>query len=296
MKKFYGDGIIYCGDCLDWLAKKVESESVDLVYIDPPFFSQRDYKKFTDKWDGIQSYIAWMRPRVAELYRVLKNTGSIFLHCDWHASHHLRLMLDDIFGYKNFVNEIAWCYNRSTISKKLFGRCHDTIYFYNKGTGRVLDVPRRPLSKSTYEGYKGLLNRCGGRVTFADLKKHNPGRFKSVQRCVRDGDLDRVYMDINKGAVVGDWWCDISPAKKKGKGQKNCVVYPTQKPEALLERIIKAASSEGDLVLDCFGGSGTTAVVARELGREVIIGDISGDACAIMHDRFKRQQDDFKKN
>ncbi len=136
-------GKLYCGDCLEVMEKLIEPESIDLIYLDPPFFSNRHYeviwgdeaevRSFDDRWEGgIEVYTAWMADRLRACHRVLKPTGSIYLHCDWHAAHHLRIALDDIFGRNNFINEIIWHYKKWSAGKGLYQRNHDNIYFYSK--------------------------------------------------------------------------------------------------------------------------------------------------------------------
>ena len=136
---------IYQGDCLD-LFKRIDDESVDLIYIDPPFNSNRNYeifwgdsqekRSFDDRFGDAQHYVKWMRPRIVELYRVLKKTGSFYYHCDWHASHYVKMMLDQVFDFRYFQNEIVWWYRGGGISKKRWGRKHDIIFFYAKGGTR----------------------------------------------------------------------------------------------------------------------------------------------------------------
>jgi len=141
---------IYCGDCAHVLEYFPE-QSVDLIYVDPPFFSNRYYeiiwgngyerRAFEDRWKGgINNYIAWMEPKIRECRRVLKETGSMYLHCDWHANAHLRILMDRIFGEKNFQNEIIWHYRRWTASSKRFQRLHDTILFYTKGSKHRFNI------------------------------------------------------------------------------------------------------------------------------------------------------------
>lgn len=136
-------GVLYCNDNLERLAS-MPSESVDLIYLDPPFFSNRVYeviwgdeaevRSFEDRWEGgIQHYVAWIEARVRELRRVLKPAGSLYLHCDPHASHYLKVMLDDVFGAKQFQNEIAWKRFSAKNDSKRYGRSHDTLFFYTKG-------------------------------------------------------------------------------------------------------------------------------------------------------------------
>ena len=247
--------MIYQGDCLDWLGKVTDS-SVDLVYIDPPFFTQRNFKDFVDRWDGIGSYVDYMRERVVVLHSKLKDTGSFMLHCDWHASHYLRVMLDEVFGYKNFVNEIIWSYNSGGLNKKKFARKHDNIFFYAKG-----------------KSYK--FNKLEQRSYVKSIKHGTPWASKMN---VKVDDKGNVYRDVCMRSV----W----ELRSLFRSDKELVGYPTQKPEALLSRIIKCTTNEGDLVLDAFGGSGTTAAVAKKLKRKFITGDVNPKAVAIMRERL----------
>ena len=262
---------IYCGDCKEVL-KKFPDECVDLIYMDPPFFSNKKYeviwkdgyevRAFEDRWKGgIEHYIGWMEERTRECHRVLKKTGSIYLHCDWHASHYLKVMMDRVFGYNNFRNEIVWCYSRSTSPRqKVWGRMHDNILFYTKSrewTFNVDDV----------------------RLPYSDSSKKREGYSKKI--FVAKGDLK---CKLNpKGKFPEDWWQIpfIRPNAKERLG------YPTQKPEALLERIIKASSNPGDIVLDPMCGCGTAVAVAHKLGRQWIGIDVSPTACRLMTDRLR---------
>ena len=152
--------ILYCGDNLEVLQKEIEEESIDLIYIDPPFFSNKQYevvwgdeaeiRSFEDRWEGgINVYIEWMRERVEKLHRVLKPTGSFYLHCDWHAGHYLKVMCDDVFGMKNFQNEIIWNYKRWSNVSKRFQKMHHTIFFYTKTNNYLFNVQPQPYSKKT---------------------------------------------------------------------------------------------------------------------------------------------------
>lgn len=138
---------IYCGDCKNILAQFTEG-TIDLIYVDPPFFSNRQYevlwgdgyelRAFEDRWKGgVENYIAWMEGKIRECHRVLKDTGSMYLHCDWHANAHLRILMDEIFGENNFRNEIIWCYGGGGIPKKDFPRKHDTIFRYVKDLKKI---------------------------------------------------------------------------------------------------------------------------------------------------------------
>ena len=252
---------LICGDNLQEL-KVMDNESVDLIYIDPPFFSGRNYKngihEFEDKWTGgLADYINWLKQRVVELHRILKSTGSFYLHCDWHANAYIRIMLDEIFGYNNFQNEIIWWYhNPNGTVKDKFKKKHDTIFFYTKVLGNHtfnLDAVRTPYREATLKKAKNKV------ISFGRVTTCNP--------------LGKVCEDV--------WEIPyINPMAKERLG------YPSQKPEALLERIIKASSNEGDIVLDAFCGSGTTLAVAQKLNRYWIGIDISPSAIALAKKRL----------
>jgi len=264
------------GDCLSVL-KTLEDESVDLIYLDPPFFSNRNYeviwgdegekRSFEDRWSGgMQQYISWLHERVSEMHRVLKKTGSIYLHCDHHADAYIRVqILDPIFGEKNFRNEIVWCYSRmASKGQKQFSKSSDTIFWYSKSTEWTFNVDsiRMPYSESSKNraGYKKT--SLGGAAPKSGICELNEiGKFPEC------------------------WWSDIGIVK--GNSHER-IGYPTQKPEALLERIIKASSSEGDVVLDPFLGGGTTISVAEKLGRKWIGIDQSMIAVKVSEGRIEK--------
>ena len=276
------------GDNLD-IMKTFESDTFDLIYLDPPFFSNRNYeviwgdagevRSFEDRWlGGIEHYIAWLKERVIEMHRILKPTGSIFLHCDWHANAYIRVdILDKIFLAQNFINEIIWCYTSASHSKSKLPNKHDTIFWYSKGeTFTVnLDNIRIPYDDKTMSNYKKGLKGSG---TFYD------GQIKSD-----DGILNE------KGKVPEDWWDDIAIGVRFPKNSDNNIGYPTQKPVKLLERIIKLASNEGDLVLDPFVGGGTTIAVADRLNRKWIGIDQSVAAIKVSDLRLKNQHNLYSK-
>ena len=240
---------LFCGDNIE-ITQTLPLESIDLIYIDPPFFTNRNYKGlveqreetgFVDKWKGgIDHYIRWLKKRVEAMYPLLKNSGSFYLHCDWHANGYIRIMLDQIFGYKNFQNEIIWHYGLGGSSPKRFSRKHDTILFYTKTNDYKFYPHMVPASSQKMKG---------------QLKK------------------------------VDDVW-DIPSINNMAKER---VGYPTQKPEALLERIIKASSDEEDVVADFFCGSGTTLVVAQRLNRKWIGVDISSHAVSLTQKRLEEE-------
>ena len=284
------------GDCLSVL-KTLEDESVDLIYLDPPFFSNRNYeviwgdegekRSFEDRWSGgMQQYISWLHERVSEMHRVLKKTGSIYLHCDWHADAYIRVqILDPIFGEKNFLSSIDWCYEDvGGKATNYFKRKKDTIFFYQKSNNknRIFNQQLKNLSKSTIERYGKYFDE-NGFITYQKLKNVSPGAFSKLKGI--PDDLSKVWLDINKGQPISDWWTDISAIKK---GFNEAIGYPTQKPEALLERIIKASSNKGDVVLDPFLGGGTTISVAEKLGRKWIGIDQSMIAVKVSEGRMEK--------
>jgi DNA modification methylase len=269
------------GDNLE-VMKGIEDNSIDLIYLDPPFFSNKTYeviwgdegevRSFEDRFEGgIEHYIGWLKERVKLMHRKLKSTGSIFLHCDWHASANIRVeILDKIFGRNNFRNEIIWCYmGPGSPGVKQYLKKHDTIFWYSKGNQWIFNVNevRFPHSKKTVENFKSGLAGSG---------------FDGAEREINE-----------KGKVPEDWWTDIAISARFPKNSENNIGYPTQKPVALLERIIKCASNEGDRVLDPFVGGGTTVAVADKLGREWIGIDQSSMAIKVSDFRLKKQHDAF---
>jgi len=269
--------VIYCGDNTEVLRRHIPDNSIDLIYADPPFFSNRQYeilwgdgyelRAFEDRWKGgINNYIAWMKPKIAECRRVLKETGSIYLHCDYHASHRLRELMDGIFGEDNFRNEIIWYYRRWPAGREQFQRNHDNIYFYTKSSEGI-----HTFNPQYVEPTPETLKRWGKqkqRVTFDKKGKRKP----TIE-----------LKEKSKGVLMPDVWeiSIIAPSAKERLG------YPTQKPEALLERIINASSNSMDIVLDPFCGCGTTIAVAHKLGRRWIGIDVSPTACKLMAKRMR---------
>lgn len=266
---------LICGDNLKELAT-MEKESIDLIYIDPPFFSNQNYeiiwgdeaeiRSFEDRWQGgINVYIDWMKQRVIELHRVLKSTGSFYLHCDWHAGHYLKVMCDEIFGVNNFRNEIIWHYKRWSNVSQNFQRMHDVILFYTKSKKYNFNLQYQEYSKpeEIENTIRGIVN---GKLQ--RLKDKNGNFIKREKE--------------NIGVPLHDVWDiqHIQPTARERLG------YPTQKPEALLERIIKASSNKGDVVLDAFCGCGTALAVAQKLGRQWIGIDISPSAIALIKNRL----------
>ena len=234
------------------------TDGVRLVYIDPPFatkqdFSNKDAKAYSDKLAGAE-FLEWLRKRLILLREVLSDDGSIYVHLDWHKAHYIKILMDEILGEGNFKNEIIWHYDIGTAPKKDFKRKHDSILRYTKTNNYIYNtVTIPPKNLKRYD------------------KTDEDGRIYMV----RGDSGKRVYAD--EGQPEDDVWTfyksDELRSLNSMSNERRSIKYPTQKPEKLIERIVKASSNEGDLVLDCFGGSGTTAAVAEKLGRRWITVD-----------------------
>lgn len=305
--------VIYCGDNLR-IMSEMPDESVDLIYLDPPFFSGKNYeviwkdgteeRSFKDtEWyrvecpkcnrevvkaelfcpvcgtdlsgakvtrkNDIYAYIDWMVPRLTEMHRILKPTGSIYLHVDHHAVHYLKVEMDRIFGngdpskgVKCFRNEIIWCYSGANNASKYFPKKHDNILWYSKGKNYTFNqhdilIPSRSTAKYYKDENGREYTKKGGKI---------------------------YYRKSQNGKIPEDYWIDINMLHHIAKERLG---YPTQKPLALLERIIKASSNPGDVVFDPFCGCGTSIDAAKELGRKYIGIDISPTSCMVIADRIK---------
>jgi DNA modification methylase len=237
--------------------RTLESASIDLIYADPPFFTRRQHRAFSDVWPGVAAYVEWLEPRLGEMHRLLKPTGSLVVHCDWHASHYLKVALDRIFGYERFVNEIVWCYKSGGASpKRRFSRKHDVLLWYAKG-------PDYYFAAATEKSYN---------------RGRKPYRFAGVPE----------YEDQNGWyTMVGmkDWW-EIDMV---GRTSHERTGYPTQKPLRLLERVVESCCPQGGVVGDFFCGSGTTLAAAVRLGRRWTGCDESAEAIRIARERLKRE-------
>ena len=280
LKETYGEARdgwlnkIYWGDNLQVMSHLLKDYrgKIDLIYIDPPFDSKADYKKkiklkgqtvesdqstfeekqYGDIWTN-DEYLQFMYERLILCRELLSDTGSIYLHCDWHKSHHLRMLMDEVFGITNFRNEIIWKYTGSRAPIDDFPKKHDNILRFCKSDKCIFNIQ--------YEDYQqGTINR------FNFLDETTGQRYKITYR---DGKEYKTYM--GEGKPMEDVW-DIPIIMKNALQNEG---YPTQKPEALLERIIKSSSNPGDIVFDCFMGSGTTQAVAMKLGRRFIGADIN---------------------
>jgi DNA modification methylase len=317
--------IIYCGDCLQQLPRLPDA-SIDLIYIDPPFNSNRNYevfwgetkekRGFEDRHASTAAYIDFMRPRCVQLARVLKPTGSFYYHCDWHASHYVKVMLDQIFGENNFQNEIVW--KRSTAhsdakqGSKHFGRLHDVLLFYTGGSENYpWNEQYLPLAQAYVDSHYANRDADGRRYMWDNLT--GPGgaakgnayyevlgvegfwRYsrEKMAELIKEGRVAippkgktprlKRYLDQSKGVPLQSVWDDLSPVNSQAK---ESLGYPTQKPLGLLERIIKTSSNPGQTVLDAFCGCGTALVSAQNLGRKWIGIDVSPTACRVMAKRL----------
>jgi len=354
--------ILYYGDNLKIMHEHIPDESVDLIYLDPPFNSNQGYnvlfaekngsdaaaqiKAFEDTWRWDQSaaeayhyvvengpakasqamqafrqmlgcndmlaYLAMMAPRLLELHRVLKSTGSIYLHCDPTASHYLKMLLDAVFGLVNFGNEIIWLRSSpKSHVKKRFPNSHDIILYYRKSEDSKFNLVFKPHSEDYLRKfYRYIEPGTGRRYRIDNLANPNKNRpnltyeFKGVTRVWRwtkermekadqEGRIVYIpgnvpgykrYLDEMPGTPVATVWEDIKHLQSQSAERLG---YPTQKPEALLERIIQASSKEGDLVLDPFCGCGTTVIAAHRLKRRWIGIDITHLAISLMKTRLQ---------
>lgn len=262
---------LFWGDNLH-VMRQLPSESIDLIYIDPPFFSGRQYnvifgdqnelRSFSDIWEGgMPGYLVWLNARLYEMKRLLKKTGSIYVHCDWHASHYIKVEMDKIFGYGNMVNEIIWSYKSGGNSKKTFARKHDVLFLYSKTNKYTFNT----------QYYKSWQRK---------QYNYNPNYPEHFD------EKEKMWYHL---AICRDVWDDVFVI---GTDNKERIGYPTQKPEALLERLISASSNGGETVADFYCGGGTTAAVAQRLNRRWIACDQSRVAVAITADRMTHQAEE----
>ncbi len=358
---------LFYGDNLDILRNHIADESVDLIYLDPPFNSNRNYNvlfrdesgkeseaqitAFEDTWhwteaaeetyyelvqesahevstaieamrkligtNQMMAYLVMMAARLVELHRVLKPTGSLYLHCDPTASHYLKILLDAIFGVENYRNEIVWKRTTAHNDPIRYGRIHDVIFYYTKSDERVYNHVRGEYSPEQLKRYKysdekghfraeNLTAPNYSETRTVDWRGTHPGtnrqwRFSTeeLERLYADGrillrrdgkprkDGHKVYLEEAEGSILQDVWTDIQLAPTAAER----LGYPTQKPVSLLERIIAASSNEGDVVLDPFCGCGTAISAAQKLGRQWIGIDITHLSISLQKFRLKDEFD-----
>jgi DNA modification methylase len=253
------NGLLLHGEALATTAA-LRSESIDLIYMDPPFFTGRNHSsgenRFRDNWHGdLNSYIGWILPRLRAMRRLLKPTGTLFLHLDWHAVHYAKVELDRIFGRDQFINEIIWSYRTGGASGRWLARKHDSILFYAKSQDYKFNKLKERSNLSHKYGFSN-----------AGVMTDEQGPYRL--------------------AIMRDVW-EI-PALRGNSAER--VQFPTQKPLPLLKRIIELASEPGDLVADFLCGSGTTPVAALSMGRRFIAGDQSEMALNLTQQRIEAAQ------
>lgn len=288
----YGDNLLAMAALLAGSDDRLSMRGkVDLIYIDPPFDSKADYRTkitlpggniesrptvleqfaYSDTWqNGGASYLSMITPRLFLMRELLSENGSIYVHLDWHVGHYVKIVMDEIFGKDNFVNEVIWCYSIGGKGDTRFARKHDTIFFYAKNEGQQIFNGKHPLVTKERKPNSHMR-----------LKVDSDGREYQEKTDKKSGKIYRYYVD--EGKVPEDYWNDIEQLNREDSER---VGYGTQKPEKLLERIIAASSNEGGFVLDFFSGSGTTAAVAERLGRKWIASDIGKPACMVTRKRL----------
>ncbi|MYK22320.1 site-specific DNA-methyltransferase [Candidatus Poribacteria bacterium] len=299
-----GPNLLFHGDnkeILSTLLVQGFRGKIDFIYIDPPFASGADYVRevalrgqkekleaeghtiaeqiqYSDIWAN-DTYLQFMYERLILMRELLSDNGSIFVHCDWRMNSYLRLVLDEIFGEINFRNEIVWRKygGHKNTAKLKFTTENDTLLFYSLTDKYTFNAIFRPLSEQTIKSEYRHTDENGRRYAIPRGRKYLQGTVK------------RVYLDTNPGVAIGNLWIEKELTIQGDDDER--IGYPTQKPEALLERIIKASSNEGDIVLDCFVGSGTTAAVAEKLGRRWIAADINKGAIQTTIKRLQKLPD-----
>ena len=253
--------------------RQLPSNSIDLIYIDPPFFSGRQYnvmwgdnhemRSFNDIWEGgMPGYLIWLNARLYEIKRLLKPTGSIYVHCDWHASHYIKVEMDKIFGYENFIDQIVWNYGTPSggrASGKKPVKSHDVLLVYAVSYGKHI--------------YNRLFTPYSDKY-INDWFRHVDEEGRKYRTRSRAGKIVRQYLDESPGVPLSNTWSDImqlygSAGWFAKMGTDERIGYPTQKPEALLERVILASSNEGDVVLDAFMGGGYYGCCCAAFGTTV---------------------------
>lgn len=358
-------GILYYGDNLEIMRKHLKDESVDLIYLDPPFNSKADYnvlfkeksgeqsvsqiKAFTDFWhwdlsasaayhevvhgnnspanvstaieaivkllgqNDMSAYLVIMTIRLLELKRVLKNCGSIYLHCDPTASHYLKVIMDQILGAENFKNEIIWKRTSAHNDPGRYGRVHDIILFYTKSQTFVYNVQYLPYSEDYLSAFYKYTDSNGRQFRLDNLANPHPGGYnyeykgykppengwrmpiETMEKWEREGNIYfpenkerrlsyKRFLDEMPGVPLQDIWDDISPIQSQSLERLG---YPTQKPLTLLERIIQTSSNKGDVVLDPFCGCGTAIHAAQKLGRAWVGIDITHLAINLIKNRLQ---------
>lgn len=335
-KIFWGDNL----QVMSHLLKDYRGK-IDLIYIDPPFDSKADYKKkievkgvgkaetdstsfeekqYGDIWTN-DEYLQFMYERLTIIRELLSERGTIYVHCDYHKSHHMRLVLDEVFGPDRYINEIIW--KKTTAPKaqsNQFSNIHDTIFVYSKNIEFIFNKIYTPYDQSYIDSFYRYSDEDGRRYRISDFSQNGQGEARYFgdkliapkvgkhwiwsQERINEGMKEnkiviskngvpglKRYLDEMPGNPLRDIWDDINSVGPQSNEIEN---YPTQKPEALIERIIKASSNPGDLVFDCFMGSGTTQAVAMKLGRRFIGADINLGSIQTTTKRLIKVADELK--
>jgi site-specific DNA-methyltransferase (adenine-specific) len=260
------------GDCLD-LMKELPDNCIDLIYADPPFATGRDFGVFSDKRKLIE-HLKYMKSRLKEMNRILKSTGSLYHHCDPTTSHYMKVVLDKIFGIENFRNEIVWYYKTGGVGKKLFAKKHDILLFYTKTENYIFNPQREmkqlPAIQKAIEKGTEIFEDEYGKWTW----HYRPGRNPKYPEGTKE------YLE----SYVRDVW-EIPAINAMAKERSG---YNTQKPEPLLERVIKTSSNEGDLFIEPFLGSGTGCYIAKKLRRNYIGFDTSKESIDTTNKRLEK--------
>ncbi|NLB88505.1 MAG: site-specific DNA-methyltransferase [Syntrophomonadaceae bacterium] len=255
---------------MQFLLENGYSEKFDLIYLDPPYYSETNYNSkikighkdkersitrpiFKDSWDNLDAYLDYLYPILTLSKELLSKEGNLFVHLDWHASHYIKVILDEIFSKERFINQIVWCYGGGSGAKRYFHRKHDIILWYSKSNDYIFNPQYRPYTEKTLD--RGLTKVKGNK-----------------------------YVLNEKGALMQDWWTDINKILSPTAYEN--LKFPTQKPMALVQRIIKAGSNENSLVGDFFCGSGTTAQVAENLNRFWVVCDNNNIAVQTTQNRL----------
>lgn len=305
---YFSTNTIYCGDC-EIVLSKFPDECVDLIYADPPFFSNQQYeilwgdgyeiRAFEDRWKGgINNYVEWMFPKLEQCYRVLKNSGAMFLHCDWHASHYLKERMDDVFHRENFRNEISVKRIRKNVHEyktvKRLNVAFDSVLFYAKSDIHRIKPPMKKEDKpARWHAFDANGLRTGMDYNLFGHKPPEGGHWRwtkeRAEQAIKDGKLranpksgnPEYLIPHSTHVILTSVWDDINAYSFK-------CGYPTEKSEALLDRIIEMSSEPMNIVLDPFCGCGTAIIVAHKKGRRWVGVDVSPTACDLMERRMRK--------
>jgi DNA modification methylase len=268
------DDVVIHGDSRE-VAAALPAACIDTIYIDPPFGTGtvrrgRD-TEYTDVDGDPAGFVAWLRPWLADSHRVLRPTGSLFVHLDWRTVHYVKVALDEVFGRDRLINEIVWCYAVGGKGRRGFGRKHDTILWYARGDEHAFHPEAVRVAR-----------RAGSHMRVVTGPDGTDVQEKT------DRKTGRVYRyPVSAGKIPEDWWTDIETLNHSDKERTG---WPSQKPERLIERILLATTAPGDRVADWFAGSGTTAAVARRLGRRFVVADEERGAIEIIERRLAAQR------